>query len=319
MDRKHAVLCALLAFSPGAVMAQAENCATRDNNTHAKLLECVTLEGVREHQAALQAIADANNDHRVSGSAGYDQSAEYVVDADGRRLRGHRAGLPVPDVHLASAVDPRAGGAAARRPDRQHHHVLLGQRRRHRGGHRAGRPTGRCDAGLRGRRLRRFPGRQHRADQPRRLHLRDQGDQRLQRRRLGRGHLQQRRRGCSTARSATASRSTSAVTAVTQAVGQQLAATPGLVMRLKTDTFRGIATTYNVLAETRAGEPEQRRHGRRAPRLGQRGPRHQRQRLGHRRRSSRRRCRWPRSSRATRSASRGGAPRSPASSARPTT
>ncbi len=45
------------------------------------------------------------------------------------------------------------------------------------------------------------------------------------------------------------------VTSVTQAVGQQLAATPGLVMRLKTDTFRGIATTYNVLAESRFGDP----------------------------------------------------------------
>ena len=45
------------------------------------------------------------------------------------------------------------------------------------------------------------------------------------------------------------------VTSVTQAVGQQLAATPGLVMRLKTDTFRGIATTYNVLAETPGGDP----------------------------------------------------------------
>ena len=44
------------------------------------------------------------------------------------------------------------------------------------------------------------------------------------------------------------------VTSVTQAVGQQLAATPGLVMRLKTDTFRGIATTYNVLAETTGGD-----------------------------------------------------------------
>jgi Zn-dependent M28 family amino/carboxypeptidase len=45
------------------------------------------------------------------------------------------------------------------------------------------------------------------------------------------------------------------VTSVTQAVGQQLAATAGLVMRLKTDTFRGIATTYNVIAESIAGDP----------------------------------------------------------------
>jgi aminopeptidase Y len=40
------------------------------------------------------------------------------------------------------------------------------------------------------------------------------------------------------------------VTAVTQDVGQQLAAIPGLEMRLKTETFRGLATTFNVLAES---------------------------------------------------------------------
>jgi aminopeptidase Y len=45
------------------------------------------------------------------------------------------------------------------------------------------------------------------------------------------------------------------VTSVTLDVGQQLAATPGLVMRLKTDTFRGIATTSNVIAESKSGDP----------------------------------------------------------------
>ncbi len=45
------------------------------------------------------------------------------------------------------------------------------------------------------------------------------------------------------------------VTSVTQAAGQQLAATPGLVLRLKTDTFRGLATTSNVIAETKGGNP----------------------------------------------------------------
>ena len=45
------------------------------------------------------------------------------------------------------------------------------------------------------------------------------------------------------------------VTSVTHAVGQQLAATAGLVMRVKADTFRGLATTYNVLAETPGGDP----------------------------------------------------------------
>ena len=40
----------------------------------------MTLEGVREHQAALQEIADANNDTRVSGSEGYDESVDYAVE-----------------------------------------------------------------------------------------------------------------------------------------------------------------------------------------------------------------------------------------------
>jgi hypothetical protein len=46
------------------------------------------------------------------------------------------------------------------------------------------------------------------------------------------------------------------LTSVELAVGQQLAATPGLVLRLKTDTLRGIATTYNVLAESVDGNPD---------------------------------------------------------------
>jgi Zn-dependent M28 family amino/carboxypeptidase len=44
-----------------------------------KLRAAVTLEGVRAHQAALQAIADANGDRRASGTSGYDASVSYVV------------------------------------------------------------------------------------------------------------------------------------------------------------------------------------------------------------------------------------------------
>ncbi len=44
------------------------------------------------------------------------------------------------------------------------------------------------------------------------------------------------------------------VTSVTLEVGQQLAATPGLQLRLKTDTFRGEATSYNVIAESQDGD-----------------------------------------------------------------
>ena len=62
-----------------ATAAPASVCGSRVNNTTALLLECVTLDGVREHQSALQAIADDNNGTRVSGTAGYDESADYVV------------------------------------------------------------------------------------------------------------------------------------------------------------------------------------------------------------------------------------------------
>jgi Zn-dependent M28 family amino/carboxypeptidase len=67
-----------------AATAGGKGCENRNNNTYAKLLECVTLEGVREHQAALQDIADANQDPyypgtRAAGTAGYQESVEYVA------------------------------------------------------------------------------------------------------------------------------------------------------------------------------------------------------------------------------------------------
>ena len=55
-------------------------CASRTNNTYPKLLECVRLDGVRAHQAALQAIADANGDNRAAGLPGYTASVDYVVN-----------------------------------------------------------------------------------------------------------------------------------------------------------------------------------------------------------------------------------------------
>ncbi len=74
-----AVVVAVAATASTAEAAPSE-CASRVNNSVEKLLECVDLAGVRQHQAALQAIADANNGTRVSGSPGYDASADYVVE-----------------------------------------------------------------------------------------------------------------------------------------------------------------------------------------------------------------------------------------------
>ena len=61
-----------------------EGCDTRTNNTYRKLLECVTVDGVREHQASFQDIADANEDSfypgtRAAGTEGYANSVDYVA------------------------------------------------------------------------------------------------------------------------------------------------------------------------------------------------------------------------------------------------
>ena len=53
-------------------------CKDRNNNTFKKLLTCVTLDGVRAHQLKLQNIAVANGGTRVSGTKGFDDSADYA-------------------------------------------------------------------------------------------------------------------------------------------------------------------------------------------------------------------------------------------------
>ena len=71
-------------------------CESRTNNTHAKLLECVTVAGVREHQRAFQEIAEANDDPfypgtRAAGTEGYQASVDYVAGL--LRRAGYRVTL----------------------------------------------------------------------------------------------------------------------------------------------------------------------------------------------------------------------------------
>jgi Zn-dependent M28 family amino/carboxypeptidase len=73
-----------LALPAAASSAASPACANRTNNTYATLLECVTLEGVRAHQAAFQKIAEANDDEfypgtRAAGTEGYSDSVNYVA------------------------------------------------------------------------------------------------------------------------------------------------------------------------------------------------------------------------------------------------
>jgi Zn-dependent M28 family amino/carboxypeptidase len=74
------VIAAGLATASPASAKSMPRCERRNNNSYEKLLECVTVEGVREHQAAFQAIADANGGNRSAGTEGYTASAQYVID-----------------------------------------------------------------------------------------------------------------------------------------------------------------------------------------------------------------------------------------------
>lgn len=243
-----AIFAAAFAFVPSA-MAGPEACDTRVNNTHAKLLECVTLEGVRAHQAAFQAIADANNGTRVSGSPGYDQSVDYVVaqmTASGYNVTVQpfqfQTFITLSPSILEQVSPPPAG------PIANNIFSYSGS------GDVTAAVSSPASLGCNASDFAGFPA----------------------------GNIALISRGaCTFAIKATNAYNAGAsgvviynnaagvingtlgndfslnigVTAVTQAVGQQLAATPGLVMRLKTDTFRGIATTYNVFAESKDGNP----------------------------------------------------------------
>ncbi len=91
-------------------------CDPRVNNTHAKLLQCVTLEGVRRHQAALQAIADANGGIRAAGTPGYDQSVQYIVGK--MTAAGYDVTLERVPVHLRRAAAAAADSRRSPRPTR---------------------------------------------------------------------------------------------------------------------------------------------------------------------------------------------------------
>ena len=54
-------------------------CDVRNNNTHKKLLECVSIDGVYEHLLAFQEIADANDSSREAGTMGDEESIDYMV------------------------------------------------------------------------------------------------------------------------------------------------------------------------------------------------------------------------------------------------
>ena len=60
-------LAALVSVNAAVAQVSQRACDRRNNNTYQKLIECIRLDQVRAHQAALQEIADANGGNRFSG------------------------------------------------------------------------------------------------------------------------------------------------------------------------------------------------------------------------------------------------------------
>ena len=71
-----------LAIVPATAAAAAPGnaCDKRNNNTVAKLLECVSADGAMEHLQAFQQIADENDGNRAADTSGYEASVDYVVE-----------------------------------------------------------------------------------------------------------------------------------------------------------------------------------------------------------------------------------------------
>jgi aminopeptidase Y len=259
MRRTFALVAALTTLVALTVSASAgagpAACADRANNTLDKLTECVTLEGVRSHQGALQAIANANNGNRASGTPGYDASSDYVANL--MTAAGYHVTMQEFEFQTFIELSPAILERVSPAPAGPIPNVIL----EYSGSgdvtapvtHLAA-PPGDATPGCEAADFAGFPA----------------------------GNIALISRGaCTFAIKATNANNAGAsgvviynniagalngtlgngftldigVTGITQAAGLELAAVPGLVLRLKTDTFRGIATTRNVLAETPDGDP----------------------------------------------------------------
>jgi aminopeptidase Y len=249
------MLLVVLFAVPGASAGPAA-CDNRVNNTWQKLLECVTLEGVREHQAAFQSIADDNGGTRASGSEGYDDSADYVVER--MEAAGYNVSVQEFQFQTFISLSPSVLEQVAPPPGGPIANTIMEY-------------SGSGDVTADVTALPAPP-----ADATPGCEPADFAG-------FPAGNIALIRRGaCTFALKATNAYNAGAagaviynnipgplngtlgngftldfpVTAVIQSVGQGLAGTAGLRLHLRTETFRGIATTTNVFAETPAGDSD---------------------------------------------------------------
>ena len=75
-----AMLLLLGSFSTTALADPSRQaCLNRLNNSQAKLMKCITQDGLRMHAEKLQDIADENGGNRASGFPGYAASVQYIA------------------------------------------------------------------------------------------------------------------------------------------------------------------------------------------------------------------------------------------------
>ena len=281
-----------------------------NNNTSKKLRAAVTVGGILEHQRAFQRIATFTGGNRLSGTQGYDASAQYVAD------RSEAAGMKVSrqqfdyELDLLADYTPPVLSVTAGGPARAFVPGIAGALF---GGHFGSInlvPVGRSHRPGVGGRHRPRPGHRRRQHEPSggRLHGDAAGRNcpaAVQRDVLA-GHRSSSARSSSArARSSSStspsrsgstwrgprSRPVSATfdTAVALARGVEKGAT-GLTARVKVDWRPGSPRPRSTCRRDLDGRPEQRDRGRRASRQRRRRPGHQRQRLGLAPRSSRSRA-----------------------------
>lgn len=240
-----------LASCGGGDLDDEQICADRANDTNARLLKCVTLGAVRDHQEELQRIADANGGQRSAATPGYDASADYAE----RVLRdaGYAVTRQVFQFRTFVETTPTVLEQVSPAPAAAIENTVMSYSGSGSVQAEVAAPTVAtgCDAAD----FAAFPAG--------RIALISRGS-------------------CTFAIKATNAAAAGAagaviynnvdgplggtlgdtfaldlpVTGVTQAVGQQLAATAGLTLRLVTDTVRREDTTSNVLAESVDGDPD---------------------------------------------------------------
>ena len=249
------VLPATGAAGPGGPPVSPALCDARPNDTQRKLAECVTVEGVREHQAALQAIADANNGTRVAGSPGYDESVDYAVGV--LSAAGYTVTRQEFQFQTFVSLSPSILEQVSPAPAGPLPHTILsysgsgdvtgtvstptGDSRGCQAADWAGFPAGNIALVQRG-----TPAGQS----PCTFAIKALNA-------LAAGSIgvviYNNAAGPINGTLGNTFTENIGVVGIEQSLGQTLLATPGLIVRIKTDTFRGIATTENVLAESRGG------------------------------------------------------------------